>query len=114
MLMHVLQELDLSDTQKTQAKQLFEAERSAMKSQHESLRSAHHAFNVATPGSDAFTAAENALADAEAGAARARVQADADLRTKFYALLTDAQKAKLATLQAQTPTEEPPPPPQQD
>jgi Spy/CpxP family protein refolding chaperone len=107
MLMHVVHELDLSDAQKAQAKQLFEAERNTMRSQRDAMHSAHQAFNTATPGSDAFTAAEKTLEDAEANAARAHVQADADLRTKFYALLTDAQKAKLTTLLAQTPTEPP-------
>jgi Spy/CpxP family protein refolding chaperone len=108
MLMHVLHELNLSDTQKAQARQLFGAERNTMQSQRDALRSAHQTFNAATPGSDAFTAAEKTLEDAEANAARAHVQADADLRTKLYALLTDAQKAKLTARLAQTPAEPPP------
>jgi Spy/CpxP family protein refolding chaperone len=110
MMMHRLHELGLSADQKAQVKKLMTASREQMRSQFESLRTARHAFDTAVPGTSAYTDAQNTLADAEADAARSRVGQEAGVRAQVYALLTDAQKAKWATVMSQPPMPPPPPP----
>lgn len=99
--MMALRQLDLSEAQKASVKQLVKASHEQFKPQFEALRSQRQAFNAATPGSAAFQSAAAGLAQAESAAAGARVQQQAALRTQIYNLLSDAQKAQLANLQAQ-------------
>lgn len=96
-----LRQLDLSQMQKAGIKQIVDAARPQMRAQREALHTQRKAFDTATPGSAAYQNAAANLAEAEAGAARARVQQQAALRTQIYALLTDAQKSQLANLIAQ-------------
>ncbi len=100
-LMHELKELNLSDSQKASIKTLFKTSHEQFKPQFEALRTQHQALEAATPGSAEFQNATASLAQASAAAASARVQQEAALRTQIYALLTDAQKQQLSTLQAQ-------------
>ncbi|HWY24408.1 MAG TPA: Spy/CpxP family protein refolding chaperone, partial [Nevskia sp.] len=100
-MMHELKELNLSDSQKASIKTLFKTSHEQFKPQFEALRTQHQAFAAATPGSPEFQSATSSLAQAASSAASARVQQEAELRTQVYALLTDAQKQQLATLQAQ-------------
>jgi Spy/CpxP family protein refolding chaperone len=99
--LHLLHRLNLSDAQKSQIHALFAAERTTMKAQFASLHQQRLAFERAVPGTAEFQTAESALEQAEAASVPARIQSEADLRTKIYALLTDAQKSQLATLIAQ-------------
>lgn len=100
-LMHELKALNLSDSQKASVKTLFQNARQQLKPQFEAVRTQREALNATTPGTAAYNNAASALATAASAAASARVQQEAELRTQIYALLTDAQKQQLATLQAQ-------------
>lgn len=100
-LMHELQELNLSDSQKASVETLLQNAHQQLKPQFQALMKQRQAFNSAVPGSPEFNNAEAALAQAASSAASARVQQEAELRTQVYALLSDAQKQQLAALQAQ-------------
>ncbi|HWY23600.1 MAG TPA: Spy/CpxP family protein refolding chaperone [Nevskia sp.] len=100
-MMHELKALNLSDSQKASVKTLFKSSREQLKPQFQAMMAQRQAFNSAVPGSPEFNSAESALAQAASSAASARVQQEAALRTQIYALLSDAQKQQLATLQAQ-------------
>jgi Spy/CpxP family protein refolding chaperone len=100
-LFHELKALNLSDSQKASVKTLFQNAHQQLKPQFEAVRTQREALNAATPGTAAYNNAASALATAASAAAGAHVQQEAELRTQIYALLTDAQKQQLATLQAQ-------------
>jgi Spy/CpxP family protein refolding chaperone len=100
-LMHELKELNLSDSQEASVKTLFKNAHQQLKPQFQALMTQRQAFDSAVPGSPEFNNAAGALAQAASAAASARVQQEAELRTQVYALLSDAQKQQLATLQAQ-------------
>jgi len=93
--MHELKSLDLSDAQRASIRTAMKASWEAGKGQHEAMRSLHRSMMTATPGSAGYSALVNQLADAEANAARDRVQKMAALKSEIYAMLTDAQKAQL-------------------
>lgn len=94
--MHQLKSLDLSDAQRESIRAVIKASFESGKAQHESMRSLHRQMLTATPESAGYAALVNQLADAEANAARDRVQKMAALKGEIYAMLTDAQKAQLA------------------
>lgn len=94
--MHQLKSLDLSDAQRESIRAVIKASFESGKAQHESTRSLHRQMLTATPESAGYAALVNQLADAEANAARDRVQKMAALKGEIYAMLTDAQKAQLA------------------
>jgi len=96
-----LHQVGLTDAQKTQIHDLMKASHQSMREQFQSLKQAHDAFDRAVPGTSDFSTAQTNLAQAEAAAAQAHVQQEADLHTKIYALLTDAQKSQLATVLTQ-------------
>lgn len=100
-LMHELHQLNLSDDQRQQIRNLFESKRETMRAQMEALRSARDSFDSAEPGSAAFAKAQSGLEQLETAAAQQRIRNEAELRTKIYALLTDDQKTTLKTLIAQ-------------
>ncbi len=100
-LMHELHELNLSDSQKATIKSMFQVSRAQQKAQFESLIAQHQALETATPGTAAYESATTSLASAAAAMASAHVQAEAALRTQIFGVLSDTQKAQLATLQAQ-------------
>ena len=100
-LKHVLKELNLSDDQKASVKQLFKQGHEQLKPQMEAVMTQRQALIAATPGTAAFQTAAASLAQAASAAASAHVQNEAALVTQVYNLLTDAQKAQWATLQAQ-------------
>ncbi len=93
--MHELKSLDLSEAQRTSIRTAMKASFESGKSQHEAMRSLHRSMMTATPGSAGYSALVNQLADAEANAARDRVQKMAALKGEVYAMLTDAQKTQL-------------------
>lgn len=93
--MRQLKSLDLSDAQRSSIRTAMKASFESGKGQHETMRSLHRAVMTATPGSAGYSALVNQLADAEANAARDRVQKAATLKGEIYAMLTDAQKAEL-------------------
>ncbi len=102
-LMRELRELDLSDEQRAQIKQLAQATHQQSQTQRDALAELHHRFTLAAPGSSEFRALTTQLADAESTQARQRVTAMAELRTQIDALLTPAQRTQLATELAKMP-----------
>ncbi|MBA4284157.1 MAG: hypothetical protein C0434_01310 [Xanthomonadaceae bacterium] len=101
-----LRSLDLSEAQRSSVRNAVKASLDAGRSQHETLRSLQRRLLNTTPDSAGYAALVNQLADAEANAARDRVQKAAALKGELYAMLTDAQKARLITRLQQLP--EPP------
>ena len=100
-LFHELKALNLSEQQKASVKQILQSSHAQNKAQFQSFFAARQAYESATPGSAEFQTAAANLSQAASAAAAARVQQGAEVRTQVYALLTDAQKAQWATLQAQ-------------
>ena len=107
--MHELKNLDLSDSQRETIHGYVKTAHENGRANFETLRGAHRAFETAVPGSAGYGTVVAQMADAAAAAARDHVQKEAALRAEIYAVLTDAQKAKLASALASLP--EPPAPP---
>ncbi|MDI3258599.1 MAG: Spy/CpxP family protein refolding chaperone [Sinobacteraceae bacterium] len=99
--MRELHQLGLSDAQKQTLRDYGRQEMQSLKPQMQALFQARLAFLTAQPGTSDFATAQANLSLAASAAAQARVQAEADFMTKAYGVLTDAQKAQLAQLQAQ-------------
>jgi protein CpxP len=99
--MRALRQLHLSDAQRASIRQIMQTRLANAKPQREALRQQHQAFDAMTPDQIGYQAAAAQLAQAESDAARSRVQQQAAMRAQIYAVLNPAQKAQLATLQAQ-------------
>jgi Spy/CpxP family protein refolding chaperone len=99
--MKLLDQLNLSDTQRTSVHQLFQQNFEQARPEMQTLRQKRMAFDNATPGSSAYQSAANDLAQAESNAAHAQVLRQAELRTRIYNLLTPEQRTQYATLHAQ-------------
>jgi periplasmic protein CpxP/Spy len=93
--------LDLTDAQRTSIKQIMHASFAQNKTQWTALRQQRSAFESMTPDQVGYQAAAARLAQAEGDATRVRVQQKATVRAQIYALLTPAQKAKMATMQTE-------------
>lgn len=98
---HMYDQLNLSDAQHTQIKQLTRQTLAQAKPQMQALRQARQAFESATPGTAGYQTAASNLAEAEADAARTRTTTRANLRAQIYQVLTPAQRTQLASLRAQ-------------
>jgi Spy/CpxP family protein refolding chaperone len=94
-------QLNLSDAQRTQIKQLTQQSFAQAKPQMQALRQARQAFESATPGTADYQTAAGNLAEAEADAARTRTANRANLRAQIYQVLTPAQRAQLASLRTE-------------
>ncbi len=99
--MMMLHKLNLSDAQKASVKQILSTSRARNKAQWQALRQQREAFEAMTPNQVGYQAATASLAQAEGQATQARVQQMANLRAQIYAVLTPAQQAQAATLQAE-------------
>lgn len=98
MMMH---KLNLTDAQKASVKQIISSHREQNKGARQALRQQRQAFEAMTPGQAGYQAAAASLAQASGQATQARVQEMANVKAQIYALLTPAQQAQAATLQAQ-------------
>ena len=98
---HLYEQLNLSDAQRTQIKQLMQQNFAQAKPQMQALRQARQAFEAAAPGTADYQTAASNLAEAEADAARTRTTHRANLRAQIYQLLTPEQRTQLASLQAE-------------
>lgn len=98
---HMYDQLNLSDAQRTQIKQLTRQTFAQAKPQMQVLRQARQAFESAAPGTADYQTAASNLAEAEADAARTRTTNRANLRAQIYQVLTPAQRTQLASLRAQ-------------
>jgi periplasmic protein CpxP/Spy len=94
-------QLNLSDAQKANIKQIMQNAFSQGKSQRQALHQQREAFEQMAPNASGYQAAATALAQAEGAATTARVQQRAAIRAQVYAILTPAQQAQLATIKAQ-------------
>lgn len=93
--LHELRTLDLSEAQRASIRTAMKSAWESGRSQHEALRSLQRAALITAPGAPNYGSVVNQLADAEANAARDRVQRLAALKAEIYGMLTDAQKATL-------------------
>lgn len=105
--MRELRELDLSEAQKTQIKDLSKASRERFKESHQAMRDLHQRYRVAIPGTPEFRTLTGQMADAASAEAGERVRQQADLRTQVYGVLTAEQKKKLAVELAKAPEPKP-------
>lgn len=99
--MTLMQQLDLTDTQRTSIRQMMRDSFQQARPSMQALRQQRIAFNEATPGSSNYQTLANNLAQAEATAAHDDVLRQAELRTKMYNVLTPAQRTKLAQLRTE-------------
>jgi Spy/CpxP family protein refolding chaperone len=99
--MFALRKLDLTDAQKASIKQIVKNSFASTKTQRQALFQQRKAFESLTPDQAGYQAAADRLAQAEADAAKARVEQQASVRAQIYGVLTSAQKMQLASLQAQ-------------
>ena len=93
--MHELKSLDLSEAQRASIRTAMKSAWESGRSQHDALRSLQRAALLTPPSAPNYGSVVNQLADAEANAARDRVQRLAALKGEIYGMLTDAQKATL-------------------
>jgi Spy/CpxP family protein refolding chaperone len=98
--MFALNKLDLTDAQKTSIKQIVKNSFAATKDQRKALFQQRKAFESLTPDQAGYQAAADSLAQAEANAAKARVEQQASVRAQIYAVLTSSQKMQLASIKA--------------
>jgi protein CpxP len=113
---HLSRALDLTDAQKAQVKQIEDSLRESTKSLHEQLAKSGDGGGPL----DGFREGFDEAAVRSAAQARAAVHVELEVAharamSQIYALLTDAQKAKLAELRQQFQQRRPgPPPPPED
>ena len=103
----MLKSLDLSDAQRESIRGAMKASWQSGKPQHEVLRGLHRQLMTTPPTAANYGALVNQVADAEANAARDRVQKMAALKAEVYGLLTDAQRAQLNEKLANLPERAP-------
>ena len=101
-----LKALDLSEAQQASIRTAIKAQWQSARSGHQALRQLQHAVETRTPDSAGYASQVNQLAEAQANAARDRVQQQAALKAEVYAMLTPAQKTALTEQLAKLP--EPP------
>ncbi len=97
----ILDQLGLTDAQRTRIQQLQKTSIEKERPYMQTLRDKQAAFANETPGSAGYQPAANALATAEANAARAQVLTEAAFRADVYHLMTPEQRTKLTSLTAQ-------------
>jgi Spy/CpxP family protein refolding chaperone len=99
--MFALRKLDLTDAQKSSIRTIMKNSFASTKPQRQALFQQRKAFESLTPDQAGYQAAADSLAQAEANAAKARVEQQASVRAQIYGVLTSAQKMKLASLKAE-------------
>jgi protein CpxP len=107
---HLARELNLTDAQKAQAKQIEDSLRESTKPLHEQL------FKLGGGPLDGFKDGFDEAAVRSAAQARAAIQVELEVAhtramSQIYAILTPEQKAKLAELRQQFEQHRPGPPP---
>ena len=95
----MMQQLNLSEAQKQEAKGIFEQARATAKPVREELRQNREAMAAAVKAND--TARIHTLAAKQAGLQAKLVEVRADAMAKFYAKLTPEQRAKAEQLHQQ-------------
>lgn len=95
-----LDRLDLSDSQWLQVRKIMQAHRQEARPLRRGERDLHRGFATLNPGSPDYAQQVAKLQDQAAQTARDRVKDIANLKSQVYAVLTDAQRAKLAERKA--------------
>lgn len=98
---HLFSQLGLSPEQQAAVKAIVTAAKPQMKSLHEQRRANHLKLAQTKPDDPNYGNVVAEVAQSEAALAGERTTQAAEMRVQMYALLTPAQKAQLATLQAQ-------------
>jgi Spy/CpxP family protein refolding chaperone len=99
--MHLYGRLGLSAEQQASLKAIMTAAKPRMKNLHEQMRSNQMKELQTKPDDPNYAAMVAEVTQSNATLAAQRTTLQAELRTQMYALLTPAQKAQLATLEAQ-------------
>ena len=94
MLEHLSRELSLTDTQKEQAKALFEAQRATAEERHKQLEAIHKQIEAATANGQFDEATIRPLASQQAQLMTEEMIDHMRLHSKLFALLTTEQRAK--------------------
>lgn len=100
----MLSKLNLTDAQRASIKQIYQTQRAQGRTQWTALRQQRQAFESMIPTQAGYQAAAASLAQASGQATQARVQQQANLRARIYAVLTPAQQMQLASLKQQRET----------
>ncbi|MDQ6997520.1 MAG: Spy/CpxP family protein refolding chaperone [Mariprofundus sp.] len=93
------QQLNLSDQQQQQVKQIRSDSRESGKSIHEAMRQNRDAMHQLNPGAKDYSAQVAKLADEKAELVKQMVIHRSDARAQVYAILTPEQREKSSTLQ---------------
>jgi periplasmic protein CpxP/Spy len=104
-----LSQLDLSDAQKQSIRQIMDGHQKAMNGFHESERQQHQAFIELDPTASDYATQVGDLAEQAAALAAQRVQEFAVIKSQVHAVLTPAQRSRLAGLLAGMQGQEMPP-----
>lgn len=93
-----LSQLGLSDTQKQSIRQIMDGHQKAMNGFHESEHQQHQAFIQLDPSASDYATQVGDLAEQAAALAAQRVQEFAVIKSQIHAVLTPAQRTRLASL----------------
>jgi protein CpxP len=97
---HIFGKLGLTAEQQASIKSLMAAARPQMKSFHDQMQANHLKLMQTKPDDPNYGSVVAEVAQGNAALASQRTTQGAELRTQMYAVLTPAQKAQLATLEA--------------
>jgi len=92
--------LDLTDAQKTQAKEIAGASRTKLSSVFEAVKANRGKMQAATANGAFDEASVTALANEQAALSAQMIVERARVKSQMFAILTDEQKAKLAEMKA--------------
>jgi Spy/CpxP family protein refolding chaperone len=98
---HVFSKLGLTAEQKASIKSIVTAARPQMQTLHGQMQANHLKLIQTKPDDPNYANVVAAVAQSNATLASQRTTQAAELRSQMYAVLTPAQKAELATLEAQ-------------
>ncbi|GLQ90610.1 Spy/CpxP family protein refolding chaperone [Dyella flagellata] len=99
--MMALHGLNLTDAQKAQVKQILQQSFASLKTQAQTVRQQHEAFEALSPNASNYQSAAASLAQAEANLTSARITARAGATAQIYnSVLTSAQQNQYASQKA--------------
>ncbi len=98
---HLYSKLGLTAEQEASIKAVWTAAKPQMQSMHEQMKANHQKLQQTKPDDPNYSNVVAEVAQSEATLASQRTSQMAEIRAQMYAVLTPAQKAQLATLEAQ-------------
>ncbi len=98
---HLYSKLGLTAEQQASIKAVWTAAKPQMQSLHEQMKANHQKLQQTKPDDPNYSNVVAEVAQSEATLASQRTSQMAEIRAQMYAVLTPAQKAQLATLEAQ-------------